>query len=96
MYQRAVAHFEQMSDQYLEQASSLEKGHGRIDQREILTSFRIAGSLKFPYLEQVFRITRKSEQVKTGKISKQTVYGITSGSVEEFEAKDLLELTRKH
>jgi len=96
MYQRAVAHFEQMSDQYLGRASSLEKGHGRIDQREILTSFRIAGSLKFPYLEQVFRITRKSEQVKTGKISKQTVYGITSGSVEEFEAKDLLELTRKH
>ena len=64
--------------------------------REILTSFRIAGSLEFPYLEQVFRITRKSEQVKTGKISEQTIYGITSVAVEEYGAAELLALTRKH
>ena len=96
MYQLAVAHFEKLDDKYLGQARSLEKGHGRIDEREILSSFRIVGSLEFPYLEQVFRITRRSEEVKTGKVSKQMIYGITSLSVEEFSAQDLLALTRKH
>lgn len=67
-----------------------------MDEREILTSFRIAGQIEFPYLEQVFRITRKSEEVKTGKRSEQTIYGITSVSVEEFGAEELLELTRNH
>ena len=78
MYRMAVAHFEKMNDKYLGQASSLEKGHGRIDEREILSSFRIAGSMEFPYLAQVFRITRRSEEVKTGKISEPAIYGITS------------------
>ena len=96
IYKLAVEHFEKLEDKYLGRASSLEKGHGRIDEREIWTSFRIAGSIEFPYLEQVFRITRKSEQVKTGKKSSQTIYGITSLSVEEFGAKALLALTRKH
>lgn len=92
----AVAHFEKSDDKYLTQAVSLEKGHGRIDEREILSSFRIAGKIEFPFLEQVFRVTRKSEVVKTGKISEQTIYGITSLSVEEYGAKELLAFTRNH
>ena len=96
IYKMAVEHFAKKEDKYLGQASSVEKGHGRIDEREIFTSFRIVGSLEFPSLEQVFRITRRSEEVKTGKISEQTIYGITSLSVEEFGGKELLELTRKH
>ncbi len=44
----------------------------------------------------MFRITRKSEEVKTGKISEQTIYRITSVAVEEYGAKELLALTRKH
>jgi predicted transposase YbfD/YdcC len=96
IYKMAVEHFKQREDKYLGRASSLEKGDGRIDEREILTSFRIAGSLEFPYLEQVFRISRRSEEVKTGKVSEQTIYGITSLLVEEYCAADLLALTRKH
>lgn len=96
IYKLAVEHFEKLEDKYLGRASSVEKGHGRIDEREILTSFRITGSLEFPFVAQVFRITRRSEEVKTGKISRQQIYGITSVSVEEFSAQDLLVLTRKH
>ncbi len=47
-------------------------------------------------MEQVFKIRRRSEEVKTGKKSEQTIYGITSGSVGEFGAKELLDLTREH
>lgn len=96
IYQMAKEHFEKMADKYVGKAVSLEKGHGRIDEREILTSFTIVGEIEFPYLEQVFRIRRKSEEVKTGKRSEQTMYGITSLNVEEFGAEELLELTRKH
>jgi len=96
IYRLAVAHFEQLEDQYPGRARSLEKGHGRIDEREIWTSFRLAGRIEFPYLAQVFRIRRQSEAIKTGKMSRQTIYGITSLAVEEFGAKELLALTRKH
>jgi transposase len=44
----------------------------------------------------VFRIRRKSEPVKTGKQSEQTIYGMTSLPVEEFGAKQWLSLTRHH
>lgn len=93
IYNLAKEHFEELSDSYLDCASSLEKGHGRIDERKIMTSFRLAGEIDFPYLEQVFKITRWSKQVKTGKIAEQTIYGITSGCVWEFSAEDLLKLT---
>jgi predicted transposase YbfD/YdcC len=96
IYELAKEHFSRLEDRYIGRARSLEKGHGRIDERECLTSFRIAGKIDFPYLEQVFRITRWSEEVKTGKRMEQTIYGITSGSVEEFSADRLLDLTRKH
>jgi predicted transposase YbfD/YdcC len=96
LYQAAVAHFAHGTDAYLDRARSLEKGHGRIDERELVTSFRLAGSLEFPYLEQVFRLTRKSEEVKSGKVSEQTIYGLTSWSVAEAGAQELLAATRGH
>ena len=61
-----------------------------------MTSFRLAGQIEFPYLEQVFSIKRQAEEVKTGKRSEQTIYGITSLSVEKFGAQEILSLTRKH
>lgn len=96
LYAAAQAYFAAGTDKYGEQATSAEKGHGRIDERAILTSFRLAAQLEFPYLAQVFRITRKSEAVKTGKQSEQTIYGITSLPVEAFGAADLLAETRNH
>ena len=96
IYEQARAHFENPNDRYLARASSLEKGHRRIEERVLLSSFRLAGRIEFPFLEQVFRVTRKSEQVKTGKLSEQTIYGITSLPVEEYGAAELLDLTRKH
>jgi len=77
-------------------ARSIDKGHGRIEEREILTTWRLANWWEFPALEQVFQIRRKSEEVKTGKKSEQVIYGITSLPVPEYGAEELLELTSKH
>lgn len=69
IYELAKTHFAKGTDKYLGKAVGLEKGHGRIDEREMRTSFRISGEIEFPHLQQVFRIRRKSIQVKTGKIN---------------------------
>jgi predicted transposase YbfD/YdcC len=96
IYELAKEYFEKKTDRYLGQSYDIDKGHGRIEERKILTSFRLAGEIEFPFLEQVFRIEKKSIEIKTGKQSEQTIYGITSLPVEEYGAADLLELTRKH
>jgi len=96
LYRAAEAHFAAATDRYLDRAWSVEKGHGRIDERELVTSFRLAHSLEFPYLEQVFRLKRKSLELKSGKLSEQTIYGLTSWSVEEAGAEELLAATRGH
>lgn len=96
LYQAAVAPLAAGADRYLDRATSVEKGHGRLDERELVSSFRLAGSLEFPYLEQVFRVRRKSVEVKSGKVSEQTIYGITSWSVAEAGAQELLAATRGH
>ena len=96
IYELAKAHFASGGDQYEGRARDLDKGHGRLEERSIMTSFRLAGEIEFPYLEQVFRIEKKSVEIKTGRQSEQTIYGITSLPVEEYGAKELLSLTRKH
>ena len=77
-----------LEDKYLGRATSLEKGHGRIDEREILTSFRIAGEIEFPFFEQVFRITRRSEEVKTGKVRTNDLWNYISVGRRVFRAKN--------
>jgi predicted transposase YbfD/YdcC len=47
-------------------------------------------------LEQIFRIEKKTVEVKTGNQSEQTIYAMTSLPVEEYGAAQLLELTRNH
>ena len=96
IYETAKAHFAQGGDKYVSKAGDLDKGHGRLEQRCLISSFRIAGEIEFPYLEQVFRIEKRSIEMKTGKVSEQTMYGITSLPVEKYSAPELLDLTRKH
>jgi predicted transposase YbfD/YdcC len=96
IYELAKEHFEKSNDKYLGNTADLDKGHGRIEERLMLTSFRIAGEIEFPHLQQVFRIKKRSLETKTGKQSEQTIYGITSLPVEEFGARELLEFVRKH
>lgn len=96
MYELAKAHFAAGEDKYVAKIVDYEKGHGRIEERRLETSFRLAGKIEFPYLAQVFKMSKTSLEVKTGKQSEQTIYGITSLPVEEYGAKEILELTRKH
>ena len=50
--------------------------------------------LDWPYLEQVFKLERRSTSLKTGEIREQVVYGITSLAREEITLDKLLHMTR--
>jgi predicted transposase YbfD/YdcC len=80
----------------LQRAASLDKQHGRLEQRRITTSEVLAGQADWPGLKQVFKIDREVEELRTGKRRRETVYGVSSLSAAQADAKRLLAIVRKH
>lgn len=80
----------------LRQAHSLEKGHGRLEQRTLTASRELKGYLGWPYAEQVFKVERQSTRLKDGKCTHEVAYGITSLTPQEANAQRLLALVREH
>jgi predicted transposase YbfD/YdcC len=80
----------------LRRAQTTDKAHGRLEQRRITSSGLLAGRLDWPGLKQVFKIEREVEEVATGKKRSETVYGVSSLSDKQADAKRLLEVVRKH
>ena len=52
--------------------------HGRIEKRTIWVTAKLNHYLDFPHVGQAFMIERESIRKKTGKVSREVVYGITS------------------
>jgi len=71
-------------------------GHGRIEERFLRSSDELKGYSDWSGLHQVFELTRIIVTKKTGEVSKETVYGITSLSPEEASPLRLLDLVRSH
>lgn len=78
------------------QARTLEKGHGRIEERELTASQMLNEYLDWPGLGQVFEIKRERFDGTTGKQTHEVVYGVTSLRAEEASPARLLELVRAH
>jgi hypothetical protein len=79
----------------------VDKGHGRIETREIWTSTALNGYLDFPCVGQVFCIRRKTTDLKGGLVkgrrtTEETVYGVTSLSPEQASPAQLLAYNRGH
>jgi hypothetical protein len=60
--------------------------HGRIETRKIWTTSELNGYLDFPHAGQAFVIERHSIAKKTGKVSLDAAYGITSRSPHHQQA----------
>jgi predicted transposase YbfD/YdcC len=80
----------------LRRAATIDKQHGRLEQRRITTSGLLAGQLDWPGLKQVFKIERAVEELTSGKKHRETVYGVSSLSDKQASAKRLLEIVRRH
>jgi predicted transposase YbfD/YdcC len=78
------------------QAETIDKGHGRIEQRRLVATSMLNEYLGWPSLEQVFKIEREVEEITTGHKRSEVSYGITSLTREEASAERLMELVRGH
>lgn len=77
-------------------AETIDRAHGRIEQRQLTVSAALAGYSDWPGLQQVFRIQRHTILRSTGEIRSETVYGLTSLDSTQADAHRLLRLTRHH
>lgn len=77
-------------------AVTVDSGHGRIETRKIWVSSELNDYLDFPYVGQAFVIERERINKKTLKISNETVYGITSCTLEQADADNILKTNRSH
>ena len=70
--------------------------HGRIETRKIWTTTELNSYLDFPHVQQTIMIERESVEKKSGKISHDIAYGITSRNPDEADAQQLLAINRGH
>lgn len=77
-------------------ARSMDKGHGRLEERSLTTSSLLKGYADWPYLEQVFRVERRVTRLKSGTTTSEVAYGVTSLKAEEAGPEQLLDIVRKH
>jgi predicted transposase YbfD/YdcC len=78
----------------IQTARTVEKGHGRLEERVLRVSSELAGYSAWPYLAQVFEYTRT--WTSKGSTKQQVRYGITSLPAEVSDAAHLAALKRGH
>jgi predicted transposase YbfD/YdcC len=76
------------------EATTIDKGHGRITRRTIRTTTILTKHPDWKGLKQGFELVR--ERTEKGKTTKETVHGITSLTPEQASPERLLALTRGH
>lgn len=77
-------------------ALAYDKGHGRIESRRLTSSSQITNVLGWPLASQAFVLDRERTECRSGKQTRQTVYGITSLEPLTTDAAQLLHLARQH
>ena len=77
-------------------ARVVNKGHGRVEVREMVTSTALNDFLDWPGVQQVFRLTRCRHRLKDGHHSQTVVYGVTSLPPQAASPQQLIAITRDH
>jgi predicted transposase YbfD/YdcC len=70
--------------------------HGRIEIRRVWRTSELNGYLSFPHVGQAFAIEREFVDKRSGKVSKDIAYGITSRKKQQADGKRILEVNRGH
>ncbi len=70
--------------------------HGRIEKRTIWVTAKLNHYLDFPHVGQAFMIERESIRKKTGQVSREVVYGITSIPLDQTTPEQVLRDNRGH
>jgi hypothetical protein len=76
------------------QHQSVDKGHGRIETRQVWTSAELNDYIDFPGLQQVFAIRREVFHIKKNKTTEEVAYGLTSLESKKADPCRVLALNR--
>lgn len=79
-----------------ESVRTVDRGHGRIETRNLTTSEALVEHSDWTGMAQVFELGRHVITKKTGKERVEVVYGVTSLRPEQADPGRLLELVRSH
>ena len=77
-----------------DEASTLSKGHGRLEKRRLVSSTMLNEHLDWPGVKQVCQITRRT--TRQGETTTEVAYGITSVGRDQANALALLNWNRGH
>jgi predicted transposase YbfD/YdcC len=77
-------------------ARTVDKGHGRHEERTITTSSLLNEYLDWPGVAQVFKLERRAINLTTGEVRHEVVYGLTSLSADQAPPKRLMSLIRQY
>jgi predicted transposase YbfD/YdcC len=77
-------------------AHTLNHGRGRTEYRYLTASSQLNDYLDWPHLGQVFRLQRVVQHHKTGKLTYEVLFGVTSLSAAVCSPDRLLHLIRQH
>jgi hypothetical protein len=72
------------------------KGHGRLERRVLTASAELRDYLDFPGIQQVFRLERHRLVLRTGRLTTEVIYGVTSLTPKQASPDQLLLLCREH
>ena len=78
------------------QASQTNKAHGRLETRTLQATTELNTYLDWPGLHQVLRLERRWLTLKTGQLTVEVRYGMTSLAPQQADADRLLQLWRGH
>jgi predicted transposase YbfD/YdcC len=77
-------------------ARTVDKAHGRHEERTLTASSLFNEYLNWPGVAQVFKLERRTVRLATGEVRHEIVYGLTSLSATEAPPKRLLHLVRQY
>ncbi len=83
-------------DYHLDQVTTTEKGHGRLETRTLERTCALNGYVDWPGVGQVLRRTCQRIRLKTGEVQEEVTYGITSLGWQEASAAQVEALWRGH
>jgi predicted transposase YbfD/YdcC len=75
--------------------TTVEKGHGRLEERTITVSRQLKDVSDWPYLDQVWQLDYRTTNLTTGEVTTEVAYGITSQPPDVAGPKRLLEQIRE-
>ena len=76
------------------QARTIDKGHGRLEERTITVSSLLNEYLDWPGVAQVFKLERRFTHLASGEVEQEVRYGLTSLSSAAASPERLMEIIR--